>query len=273
MARATRFLGLGLAAVALAAAGCGTASTPAGLALKPVAVKVQQASWDLQGTFSVRFEGLGARRGYATLATRADVKSVRLVLTSPRLVEPQIKTVGPEELAAPVVTVSFTGVPAGDVSVKVQALDATGRVIGAKESASQVSVGQTTVLQMAVKLDAVTGDGNLGAVVTFEEPSPSPSPSPSASPTPTPAPSATPGPVLLESSRLVRHLFAKPDAEITLKNTLEAPAKAKVYAYFYSDNTLRDSQAREIPLEAGQRLTFTLPSAVYAVNKVMVVVK
>lgn len=274
----TRALSLVLTIAALFAAGCGTTAAPA-LQLKPAlksnAVKVQQEAFDLrgdQGRFDVVFQGLG--KGYKTLATVEDIHSVRVVLNSPRLVEPLVKVVGPEELSQVIVTVPFTGVPAGDVTVKVQAIDAQNRVIGAKESPSTVGVGQTTVLQMAVRLDANVGSGNLAAAITFENPDASPSPSPSASPSPSPSPSASPAPtspVLLESSRLVKHLFSNPEAEIKIKNTGTTATSAKVYAYFYNDNTLVDKQAREVPLTAGQSMTFRLRANVYRVNKLSVV--
>lgn len=275
--RMTCFLGTGLTLAAIAMAGCGTPAG-AGLAPRPAVVKVQQESLDMRATeggrFDVVFQGL--RAGYKVQATRADIAKVRIVLTSPRLIEPMVKTVDEDELNQIVVTVPFTNVPAGDVSVKVQALDKTDRVIGAKESASNVAVGQTTVLQMAVRLDAVTGNGNLATTITFEDatpaPSSTPSIAPSPTPTPTPSPTATPV-VVLESSRLVRHLFGNPEVEVTLKNPTAAEAKARVYMYFYNDNTLKDSQAREIPMNADQRMTFRVKSAAYFVNKVSVVIK
>lgn len=285
-----RTLTLAFTLTALLAAGCGTtAPGQSGLGVKPAApatpakaaVKVQKEAFDLTskdaGRFEVSFKGLG---GYKTLATVEDIHSVRIVLASARLVEPMVKTVGPEALNQVIVTVPFTGVPAGDVTVKVQALDKDGRVIGAKESPSTVGVNQTTVLQMAVRLDANTGTGSLGAAITFENPSPapstSPSPSPSASPSPSPSPSATPAPaspVILESSRLIKHLFSNPDAEIQIKNTAATSVSAKVYAYFYLDNTLVDKQAREIPLTGGQSMTFKVKANVYRVNKLSVVVQ
>lgn len=275
--RLSRFLGTGLTLAAIAMAGCGTPAAP-GMTARPSVVKVQQESLDMRetsgGRFDVVFQGL--RSGYKVQATRADIAKVRIVLTSPRLIEPMVKTVNEAELNQIVVTVPFTNVPAGDVSVKVQALDKDDRVIGAKESASNVAVGQTTVLQMAVKLDAVTGNGNLATTITFEDatpaPSGSPTPAPSATPTPTPVPTATPV-VVLESSRLVRHLFGNPEVEVVLKNPTDAEAKARVYMYFYNDNTLKDSQAREIPLTANQRMTFRVKSTSYFVNKVSVVIK
>jgi hypothetical protein len=80
-------------------------------------------------------------------------------------------------------------------------------------------------------------------------------------------------PVILESSRLVKHLFTNPDAEIAIKNTAATSASAKVFAYFYQDNTLVDKQAREIPLTAGQQMKFTVKANVYRVNKLSVVVQ
>lgn len=277
--RLPRFIGTGLTLAAIAMAGCGTPAAP-GIAARPSVALVQQEALDMRetsgGRFDVVFQGL--RTGYKVQATRADIAKVRIVLTSPRLIEPMVKTVSEAELNQIVVTVPFTNVPAGDVGVKVQALDKDDRVIGAKESASNVAVGQTTVLQMAVKLDAVTGNGNLATTITFEDPSPAPSipltptPGPSATPTPTPVPTATPV-VVLERSRLVRHLFGNPEVEVVLKNPTDAEAKARVYMYFYNDNTLKDSQAREIPLSANQQMTFRVKSTSYFVNKVSVVIK
>lgn len=278
MARSYRSFGIGLTLAAVLAAGCGSKG-PATLGVTRPAVNVQHDAWDMKGTFNVVFKGLGS--GYKTLATADQIRRVRITLTSPKFLEPLVKEVGPDELSQPVVTVPFTNVPAGAITVKIQAIDEHDHVLGVKESTSTVASGQTTVLQMAVQLDAASGTGNLATVITFDEATPTPAPTATPTPTPTPtatptpAPSATPtaGPVLLESSRFLRHLFTKPEAEITIKNTLESAASAKVYVYFYNDNTLCDSQAREIPLEPSQRMTFQVRSNVYSVNRVHVVVK
>lgn len=278
--RISRLMGLGATVAAIVLAGCGS-SVGGGLAVRPTTAVVQQASMDLRaegGRFDVVFQGL--KRGYRVQATRADIAKVRITLTSPRLLEPMVKLVDSDALNQVVVTVPFTNVPAGDVQVTVQALDADDRIIGAKQSTSSINDGQTTVLQMAVRLDAQTGSGDLATVITFEDPTPAPSPTPSASPTATPTPTPTPTPsasaapvVVLESQRLVRRVIANPEVEITLKNPTSSEAKARVYMYFYNDNTLKDSQAREIPLAADQRMTFRIKSNAYFVNKVHVIIK
>lgn len=253
-------------------AGCGTAGP--GAALAPA--RVQQTTWNLKsdaGTFTVRFAGL--RRGYHTLATVQDIASVRLTLTSPRLTAPLTQTVGSAQLAQPVVNVSFSNVPAGDVQVQVQAIDANGVVIGAKQSDATVTSGQTSVLQMTVTLDADTGAGNLATVVSFENPSPTPDATATASPAATPTPSATPtrGPIALEGDKLVRHLFSDPDAQITLANSGAASATATVYVYFFSGNTLKDSQAYRVTLAPGQQATQTVHARSYMVDRVVVQVQ
>lgn len=279
-ARLARLMGFGATVAAVVLAGCGS-PVGTGLAVRPAAVAVQHDAMDLRtegGRFNVVFQGL--KGGYKVQATRADIAKVRITLTSPRLIEPMVKVVDEDDLNQVVVTVPFTNVPAGDVQVTVQAIDKDGRVIGAKQSTSNINNGQTTVLQMAVRLDAATGSGDLATVITFEDPTPAPSatPTPAASPTPTPTATPTPAPsaspvVVLESSRLVRRLIGNPEVEITLKNPTTSEAKARVYMYFYNDNTLKDSQAREIPLGAGERMTFRIKSNAYFVNKVNVVVK
>lgn len=281
--RVSGSFGLGLALSAVVLAGCGT-QAGSQLAVRPAAVKIQKESMDLTGDggrFNVVFAGL--KGGYHVQATREDIARVRITLTSPRLVAPLVKEVGPDELNQLVVTVPFTNVPAGDVQVQVQAIDKDGQIIGAKASTSNVTQGQTTVLQLAVRLDADTGTGNLATTITFEDATPAPSPtptpsaspvpsaSPSATPTPTPSPSATPA-VVLESYRLVRHLFGNPEVEITLHNPTMADASARVYMYFYNDNVLKDKQAREIPLTADQRMTFRVKANAYLVNRVNVIV-
>lgn len=275
-ARLARLMGFGATAAAVVLAGCGS-QVGSGLAVRPVAIAVQHDNMDLRtegGRFNVVFQGL--KGGYKVQATRADIAKVRITLTSPRLLEPMVKVVDKDALNQVVVTVPFTNVPAGDVQVTVQAIDKDDRVIGAKQSTSAITNGQTTVLQMAVRLDAVTGSGDLATVITFEDPTPAPSATPSAAPTaspsPTPTPSAAPV-VVLESSRLVRRFIGNPEVEITLKNPTNAEAKARVYMYFYNDNTLKDSQAREIPLAADERMTFRIKSNAYFVNKVNVVIK
>lgn len=281
-ARLARWMGFGATAAAVVLAGCGS-HVGSGLAVRPAAIAVQHDAMDLRtggGRFNVVFQGL--KGGYKVQATRADIAKVRITLTSPRLLEPMVKVVDEDELNQVVVTVPFTNVPAGDVQVMVQAIDKDNRVIGAKQSTSAITNGQTTVLQMAVRLDAATGSGDLATVITFEEPTPAPSatptPAPTASPSPSPSASPTPAPsaspvVVLESSRLVRRLIGNPEVEITLKNPTAAEVSARVYMYFYNDNTLKDSQAREIPLAANERMTFRIKSNAYFVNKVNVVVK
>jgi hypothetical protein len=278
-----RFLGLGLTALAIALAGCGrtgVASAPLTRAVPAAhAVTVTHDALDLTGDggrFDVVFQGLKASAGYSVQAVRADIARVRITLTSPKLAEPLVKELDRAALDQLVVTVPFTNVPAGDVSVQVQAIDANGRVIGVKASAAAITANQTTVLQLAVRLDADTGSGNLGAAITFEDATPAPSPSlaPTASPSATPSPSPTATPVVvLESYKLVRHLFANPEVEVTLHNPTASEAKARVYMYFYNDNTLKDSQAREIPLSADQRMTFRCKANAYLINKATVAVK
>jgi hypothetical protein len=280
-----RFLGLGLTALAIALAGCGrtgVTSAPVSRAVPAArAVTVVHDAMDMTtpgGRFDVVFQGLKASAGYSVQAVRADIARVRITLTSPKLVEPLVKELDRAALDQLVVTVPFTNVPAGDVAVQVQAIDANGRVIGVKASSAAITANQTTVLQLAVRLDADTGSGNLGAAITFEDATPAPSSSPvptaspTATPTPSPVPTATPV-VVLESYKLVRHLFANPEVEVTLHNPTAEDAKARVYMYFYSDNTLKDSQAREIPLTADQRMTFRCKANAYAINRVTVSVK
>lgn len=285
--RTSGSFGLGLALAAVVLAGCGT-QAGSGLAVRPASVKIQKESMDLTGDggrFNVVFAGL--KGGYHVQATREDIAKVRITLTSPRLAAPLVKEVGADELNQLVVTVPFTNVPAGDVQVQVQALDKDGQLIGAKASTSNVTQGQTTVLQLTVRLDANTGTGNLATTITFEDATPAPSPTPTPSATPTPVPSAsptatatptpTPSPtatptVVLESYRLVRHLFGNPEVEITLHNPTAADASARVYMYFYNDNVLKDKQAREIPLTADQRMTFRVKANAYLVNRVNVIV-
>ena len=278
VAPAPRLIGTVLTLAAVVLAGCGTQAT-GGLAVRPTKVTVEQDGLDLRGEggrFNVVFQGL--KGGYHVQATRADIAKVRISLSSPKLLEPMVKVVDSDELNQLVVTVPFTNVPSGDVQVTVQALDRDGHIIGAKQSTSTITTGQTTVLQMAVRLDADTGSGDLATVITFEDATPTPAPTatPSAtpSPTPTPSPSASPVPVVvLDAYRLVRHLLTKPEVEITLTNPTDAEAKARVYMYFYNDLTIKDSQAREIPLQAGQSMTFRVKSNAYLVNKVSVVVR
>lgn len=277
-ARLARLMGFGATVAAVVLAGCGS-HVGGGLAVRPAAISVQHDAMDLRtegGRFNVVFQGL--KGGYKVQATKADIAKVRITLTSPRLLEPMVKVVDEDALNQVVVTVPFTNVPAGDVQVTVQAIDKDGRVIGAKQSTSAINNGQTTVLQMAVRLDATTGSGDLATVITFEDPTPAPSATPTPAASPTPSPTATPAPsaspvVILESSRLVRRLIGNPEVEITLKNPKTSEAKARVYMYFYNDNTLKDSQAREIPLGADERMTFRIKSNAYFVNKVNVVVK
>jgi hypothetical protein len=273
-------MGFAATAAAVVLAGCGS-PVGTGLAVRPAAIAVEHDAMDLRsegGRFNVVFQGL--KGGYKVQATRQDIAKVRITLTSPRLLEPMVKVVDEDELNQVVVTVPFTNVPAGDVQVMVQAIDKDNRVIGAKQSTSAITNGQTTVLQMAVRLDAATGSGDLATVITFEDPTPAPTATPSAAPTASPSPSPTPTPtpsaapvVVLESSRLVRRLIGNPEVEITLKNPTSSEASARVYMYFYNDNTLKDSQAREIPLGANERMTFRIKSNAYFVNKVNVVVK
>ncbi|HEY9721929.1 MAG TPA: hypothetical protein V6D47_07930 [Oscillatoriaceae cyanobacterium] len=256
-----------LAAITLLAAGCGTAAP--GQAVR--APLVQHATLAVQGdsgTFTVRFAGLN--RGYHTLATVQDIQSVRLTLTSPQLATPLVQIVGPQQLSQPIVNVSFSNVPAGNVQVQVQALDTNGAVIGANQSTSTVSAGQTSVLQMTVTMNAdsgaASGTGNLATVVTFQNPSPMPT----ATPQPTPTPSPTPAPVTVVSDKLVRHLFSDPDAQITLANTSDATRTTTVYAYFFSGNTLKDSQAYQVTLMPQQQSSFTIHAKSYFVDKLLV---
>ncbi len=158
-----RTLGIVLATAATLA-GCNAALPSSGtLTLKGDVVGANSA----RGKVRVALAGLG--QGYKTLATREDISRLELRLTSHPGGKVQTRKVGPKELARPMVYVDFDAVQAGKATLAVDAFDARGLAIGKGEKGAAVAAGKTSTVHVAVKLDPNAGEGQVDAVITFEE--------------------------------------------------------------------------------------------------------
>lgn len=191
------------ASIALATlAGCSSPNpavqSPAELGAMPgdAAVAAQTSEMDLRdqeaGRFVVAFQGLGSQ--YKTLASRADIRTVRAILRSARLAEPMVNEATGAELGQPEVAMMFRNVPSGEVQLTIEALDADGKVLGDKETEAAVTAGQTTQLDIALKLDADVGGVSADIIIEDAEPTTNPAPSTAPTTQPTAAPTTAPTP-------------------------------------------------------------------------------
>ena len=100
----------------------------------------------LEGELTVRFEHLlGDRR---LMATVADVKSLTITLAGNGV--NHTETITAAMLAAGMTSFTFTGLPAGVLTVSIRALDAAGATIGTDVRQATVTAGQTTVVASTV---------------------------------------------------------------------------------------------------------------------------
>ena len=159
-----RTLGIVLAATATLA-GCNAAVPTLNVISDKGGVVTSEAA---RGKVRVALTG-GLGQGYKTLATRADVARLKLVLSGKPGTKPQVRELGPKDLAKPMIYVDFDRVSAGKASLAVSAFDAQGAAIGKGESGTAVSAGKTSTVHVKVKLDPSAGEGRVDAVITFEE--------------------------------------------------------------------------------------------------------
>ncbi|MBM3269312.1 MAG: hypothetical protein FJZ01_16850 [Candidatus Sericytochromatia bacterium] len=133
--------------------------------------------------------------GFKTQATAADVASLKLMVV-PASGAPVSRTF------AKGATATVDSIPAGKAGITIDALGATGALLGTASKADiDVVAGQTTKVTLSIKLNPTVVSpttGNLGVDVTLVDGDvitiPTPTPGPTATPTPTPAPTATPTP-------------------------------------------------------------------------------
>lgn len=138
---------------------------------------------------------LKIRSEYQAKATKADIKSLRITLSGGPLSAPVMQTVG----YPPTADVTFTEIPAGSVSLKIEALDASSAVIGsASKSGITVSSGQLTSVSLTLQLtptQVTDGNGMVGIGLIINDGDIVIKPTPAPSPTPTPRPTIAPTPV------------------------------------------------------------------------------
>jgi hypothetical protein len=120
------------------------------------------------GSVKVSFAGLSPRpRTYRTLATRADIESVSLYLRDTRTVQPQ--HLDRQALERPRVELAFKSVATGPITLRVEAHDSAGKVIGETEQDARLGSGENLVLNLKV---ALIDSGNVGAVIEFVDGAP-----------------------------------------------------------------------------------------------------
>lgn len=141
------------------------------------------------------------QEAYSAQATKSDIRQIRVTLSGGPLSTPQSQTV-----AYPGGSATFKSLPAGSISITIEALNANSTVIGkATKNGVDVVAGQLTTVSVQLKLDPTQvdpGTGLVGVGVIIEDgdivplpTNPTPSPAPTINPTPRPTPSPTPAPV------------------------------------------------------------------------------
>src|SRR3989338_8073288 len=99
-----------------------------------------------EGVLTVRFAHLlGARQ---LLATVADVESLTIHLSGTGV--DHTETISKAMITGGMTSFTFTGLPAGALTVTIRALDASGQTIGADTQQATVTAGQTTVVASTV---------------------------------------------------------------------------------------------------------------------------
>lgn len=117
------------------------------------------------------------------------VHKVQVTVTSPNLATPITQEITKEAFSQGLAVFNFTNLPSGPVNVKINAYNASGKLIQWASGDTSIIPGQTAVLTLYCN----TVTGNLEVVYDCPDcPGTTPSPAPSSSPTPTPAPDATP---------------------------------------------------------------------------------
>jgi hypothetical protein len=131
------------------------------------------------GKVQVVFKGLATLESYRVNATTADIDSVTMRLVTANGVYGQVKQLSRDELSAPSVAVAFDGVPAGNVTLEVTAVDRNGSAIGKGQQTALVRARQTSIMNLVVALSggsqvlpgtsAPPSTGSVQANITFSE--------------------------------------------------------------------------------------------------------
>ena len=143
-------------AIALARHGFGELVTRLGWKIAPASLSPESSRARLGQRLACVLADLGptyVKLGQL-LATREDVHHLRATLTSGAGSKPQVREVGPKELAKPQVYVDFDAVAAGKASLKVEAFDKADKAIGKGENGTAVVGGKVNTVHVDVKLDA-----------------------------------------------------------------------------------------------------------------------
>lgn len=147
---------------------------------------------DLGGVYSGEAQNLYGKLRIAftasefnTQATAAEVNSLKLTVSGEKLAAAIVKTVARADSSA----VEFPGLPIGAISLKVQALNASGNEIGViNQDAIEIQAGKTTKVALKLKLNPTVvseQNGNLETDLTIED-------GDVVNTNPTPAPTAAP---------------------------------------------------------------------------------
>lgn len=181
---AGRKFGIALALMgAMMAAGCGV-----DYQLAPIQAKSAFGTSVAAKTGAIQIQ---MRNPYQVQAKLADVKHVSFTLEGPNFPK---RT---QTLAFATQTVSFTDIPVGVLTLKVDALDAAQAILGSSSLDLTVEPGKITQAPVQITLaPEMTGGINIDLSIVESGTVPTPIPTPTPVVTPTPAPTATPGPGL-----------------------------------------------------------------------------
>lgn len=165
-----------------------------------------------------------------TLATKSDIRQLRVTLSGSSLAAPLAQT-----LPYPAGAATFKDLAEGSLTLSVEALASSGAVIGkATKSGIAVLAGQLTTVTIQLKLDPTAvapGTGLVGVGVVIEDGDLIPLPAPSASPTPAPTPTSapistpTPSPVSTPSPEAASALYVSPSGSDSHPGTAASPLK------------------------------------------------
>lgn len=264
-------------------AGCGrgpapmAAPAPATAAVATSVTSLTLAPTSSAGRIEIQVKGLG---GYHLQATVGQVVTLRVTLSGGGLSAPVSKDVSAAGLSSGSGTVSFDGIPPGNVNVAIEALDADGNSLGTSQGTTTVAGGQTAVVNVALQLDPThvtnpNGGVTVGINVTDGEvivdPVASPSTQPSSpalspAPSPTPTPSPTPGTVGLYGD-LVKSWFPNKTMGVqgVVQNTWTSARSVKLTATFYKRTlfgySVEETQTKDFgTMTGGASASFELDS-------------
>jgi hypothetical protein len=169
--------------VTLAATGLGCAQGQPNPVV-PAPMQAHDATVAQLGAIDLQVIGLGA---YRVAALVEEVDSLRVTVTDGAGIQLEQKMFSVSQMVVGKGRATLASLPAGQATVKVEALDAAGDLLGENQSSVEVVAGQTAVVSVHIKLkptEKPNANGNVAANVTLEDGDETPAPIETAAPDP-----------------------------------------------------------------------------------------